>query len=104
MPESTSRMAPAMHILFTCLRASTRDRRVGRPVRCDAMRCGAAEGRWRGRTEVVERVEDDVEGLEPGEVELRVFDVGVDGGDVHGGVERGGGAGGNLCGSSTHGG
>ena len=95
MPESTSGMAPAMHILFTCLRASTRDRGVDDPM-------GDAERRWPGRTEVVEHVEDDVEGLEPGEVELRVFDVGMGRGDMHGGVERGGGAGSDLFGSYTH--
>ena len=36
---------------------------------------------------VVERIEDEVEGLEPGNVELCVFDIGVVGGNRNGWVE-----------------
>lgn len=36
---------------------------------------------------VVECIEDDIEGLEPGNIESYVFDIGVVGGDRKGGVE-----------------
>jgi hypothetical protein len=48
----------------------------------------------RGRTEVVESIQDNVEGLKPGNVELWLFNVRMDGCDVHGGVE---GTGGGCC-------
>jgi hypothetical protein len=46
--------------------------------------------------EIVQGVEDKVEGLEPFNVELRVFDIGVVGGKRDGGVEFGGGFFGDL--------
>lgn len=49
------------------------------------------------RIEVVQRIEDDAKGLEPGDVELVVLDVGVVGLDVHAGVESAGGFLRNLC-------
>jgi hypothetical protein len=41
--------------------------------------------------EIVQGIEDEVEGLEPFDVELRVFDVGVMSGEGDMGVEFGGG-------------
>lgn len=57
-----------MHILFTCRRASSSQQVMKRRV---------VEA-WIQLTEVVEGVEDDVEGLEPLDIELGLLDVCVD--------------------------
>ena len=56
-----------------------------RDVGCEAHLVGMAAG-----VEIVQGIEDEVEGLEPFNVELGVFDVGVVGGEGDGGVEFGG--------------
>ena len=48
------------------------------------------------RTEVVQSIQNDVERPEPRHVELRIFDVGVDGMYLNVGIERGRSVGRNL--------
>jgi hypothetical protein len=64
-----------------------------RDVGCEAHLVDMAAG-----VEIVQGIEDEVEGLEPFNVELGVFDVGVAGGEGDGGVEFGSGFFGDLGG------
>jgi hypothetical protein len=77
VPDSTSGMLPAIHIRFTCLRASTRSTSVSdtpRPlIWCSRQHISRAI-----RTEIVERVENNIEARKPCEIIMRIFDIAMD--------------------------
>jgi hypothetical protein len=70
VPDSTSGIRPAMHILFTCLRASAVQHAVSTRMR--SRRLFGGEFVF---TQVIERVQDEIKLFEPLNIELWLFDV-----------------------------